>query len=113
VLTDDALVLRWFGGDGQDRLLIVNVGRTLHLDPAPEPLLAPPRGRRWRTLWSSESPTYGGLGTPVVDAPEASRSPRDRPDVHWLAENWRVPGACAVVLAPEPAPSEPAAGSPR
>src|SRR5206468_8605115 len=42
VLGDDAFVLRYFGDAGEDRLLCINLGRTVHFDPAPEPLLAPP-----------------------------------------------------------------------
>jgi maltooligosyltrehalose trehalohydrolase len=35
-------VLRFFAEDGQDRLVIVNFGRDLQLEPIPESLLAPP-----------------------------------------------------------------------
>jgi CheY-like chemotaxis protein len=42
VLGPEALVLRFFGVPGNDRLLIVHLGRDLYLAPAPEPLLAPP-----------------------------------------------------------------------
>ncbi len=42
VLAPEAFLLRFFGEKGDDRLLLVNLGRDLHLDPAPEPLLAPP-----------------------------------------------------------------------
>ena len=51
VLGDEAFLLRW-----PNRLLIVNLGRDLVLDVAPEPLLAPPRTAQWTLLWSSESP---------------------------------------------------------
>jgi maltooligosyltrehalose trehalohydrolase len=85
VLGREAFVLRYFGGPDGDRLLMVNFGRDLLLDPAPEPLLAPPEGKRWKTLWSSEDPRYGGQGTPP---PETE-------------ENWRLPGQAAVVLRPE------------
>lgn len=82
VLGPHAFVLRYFADSG-DRLLVVNLGRDLHLDPAPEPLLAPPReGIRWETLWSSEDPCYGGVGTPPLDT----------------EDNWRIPGEAAVVL---------------
>jgi maltooligosyltrehalose trehalohydrolase len=68
VLGPDAFVLRFFGADGDDRLLLVNLGDELVLEPAPEPLLAPPEGRRWRIIWSSEHPRYGGSGwTPLDD----------------------------------------------
>ena len=84
VLSDSAFVLRFFVDDGSDRLLIVNLGSSLHLDPAPEPLLAPPENCEWQTLWSSEQIEYGGFGTPPLDT----------------EENWRIPGEAAVVLAP-------------
>jgi maltooligosyltrehalose trehalohydrolase len=58
-------LLRFFAQDG-DRLLIVNLGADLTLRPAPEPLLAPPEGQDWETLWSSEMPEYGGVGTPPL-----------------------------------------------
>jgi maltooligosyltrehalose trehalohydrolase len=63
VLTGDAFVLRYFGPDGDDRLLVVNLGRDTDFTPAPEPLLAPPAGRLWRVLWCSEHPDYGGHGS--------------------------------------------------
>jgi maltooligosyltrehalose trehalohydrolase len=90
VLADTAFLLRFFREDGNDRLLLVNLGRSLHLDPAPEPLLAPPEGMIWQTLWSSENPEYGGSGTPPLNTDE----------------NWRVPGEAAVVLIPVPKPQE-------
>jgi maltooligosyltrehalose trehalohydrolase len=82
VLAEETILLRYFGGNGDDRLLLVNLGRDLHLDPAPEPLLAPPEGKIWELLWSSENPRYGGPGTPPV----------------YSEENWRIPGNAAVVL---------------
>jgi maltooligosyltrehalose trehalohydrolase len=87
VLGDEAFVLRFFSPDGSDRLLLVNLGRDLHLDPAPEPLLAPPEGSVWSILWSSESPEYGGRGQPPVET----------------REGWRIPGESAIVLAPRQA----------
>src|SRR5262249_6779887 len=63
VLGERAFVLRFFGQGGDDRLLVVNLGRDLHLLRAPEPLLAPPEDRRWKILWSSEDLRYGGGGT--------------------------------------------------
>jgi maltooligosyltrehalose trehalohydrolase len=84
VLGPEALVLRFFGTSGDDRLLLVNLGRDLHLYLAPEPLLAPHEGRRWQLLWSSEDPTYEGGGTaPLEDE-----------------EHWHIPGHAAVVLQP-------------
>jgi maltooligosyltrehalose trehalohydrolase len=92
VLGPEAFVLRDFSVHGDDRLLVVNLGPDLHLDPAPEPLLAPPRGSGWTLLWSSEDPRYGGSGTPLLDS---------------AFESWRIPGHAAVVLAPKPEPPKP------
>ena len=90
VLSSEAFVLRFFGGAAGDRLLVVNLGRDLHLDPAPEPLLAPPERACWVVLWSSEDPRYGGCGAFPLDT----------------SENWRIPGNAAVALAPAPAGEE-------
>jgi maltooligosyltrehalose trehalohydrolase len=87
VLSTDAFVLRFFGGDGDDRLLIVNLGADLGLNPAPEPLLAPPEGKLWTLLWSSEDPRYGGSGTPPLET----------------KNNWCIPGRASVVMRPAPA----------
>jgi maltooligosyltrehalose trehalohydrolase len=84
VLADEAFVLRYFGEEHGDRLLLVNLGRDLRLEPAPEPLLAPPDGQAWELLWSSEDPGYGGAGTAPVDS----------------GDGWRIPGHAAVVLGP-------------
>jgi maltooligosyltrehalose trehalohydrolase len=62
VLADDIFILRFFAEDGNDRLLLVNLGIDCSLTPAPEPLLASPAGSTWQLLWSSEDPRYGGLG---------------------------------------------------
>ncbi len=86
VLGSDTFVLRFFGRAQDDRLLVLNLGASLHLDPAPEPLLAPPLGCTWKTHWSSEDPKYGGTGTPVLDAPD----------------NWHIPAESAVLLIPTP-----------
>lgn len=84
VLAGEAFVLRFFGGAGDDRLLIVNLGLDLRIEPAPEPLLAPPEARLWELAWSSEDPRYGGTGTPEPDGPAG----------------WSVPGHSAIVLRP-------------
>jgi maltooligosyltrehalose trehalohydrolase len=82
VLGDEAFVLRFFGDDGDDRLLLVNLGMDLPLNAAPEPLLAPVEETTWKLLWSSEDPRYDGFGTPP------------------LGDGiWRLPGHSAVVLA--------------
>jgi maltooligosyltrehalose trehalohydrolase len=80
VLGPHALVLRFFGGDGDDRLLAVNLGADLEYDPAPEPLLAPPAGRAWEEIWSSDAPRYGGPG--IIPA--------------CTVDGWRFPGASAA-----------------
>jgi maltooligosyltrehalose trehalohydrolase len=66
LLGPDAFAIRFACAAG-DRLLLVNLGRDLHLDVTPEPLLAPPASKRWRLLWSSEAPEYGGTGTPPIE----------------------------------------------
>jgi maltooligosyltrehalose trehalohydrolase len=90
VLGPEAFVLRYFGGEAGDRLLLVNFGRDLPLDPAPQPLLAPPEGETWRVIWSSEDFAYGGHGTPPVET----------------EEGWRLPGHAAVVLTGQWRPPE-------
>jgi maltooligosyltrehalose trehalohydrolase len=85
VLGPDAFLLRCFGENRDDRLVLVNLGRDLVLDPAPEPLLAPPPGKRWRAILSTEDPQYGGSGTAPLETEQ---------------EGWLLPGRCAVVLKP-------------
>lgn len=85
VLAEEVFVLRFFGAHaGDDRLLLVNLGADLNLESAPEPLLAPPEGKLWELLWSSEDPLYGGGGTATLDGPD----------------NWRIPGHAAVAMRP-------------
>jgi maltooligosyltrehalose trehalohydrolase len=86
VLGPASFVLRYFGDDGDDRLLVVNLGEALPLEPAPEPLLAPPFGFRWETLWTSDSPQYGGPGAIPITS-----------DEHWL-----LPAEATVALRPVP-----------
>lgn len=86
VLGPDAFLLRYFGEEGDDRLLLVNLGTERTLSVVPEPLLSPPEQRRWRVLWSSEDPAYGGWGSP---SPETD-------------EGWRLPGRAAVLLRADP-----------
>jgi maltooligosyltrehalose trehalohydrolase len=87
VLAREAFVLRFFGGEASgDRLLFVNLGPDLNLNPAPEPLLAPPSGKVWTLLWTSEDWRYGGAGTPP---PETKH-------------NWCLPGHSALAMTPAP-----------
>lgn len=83
VLGTDAFVLRFFSPSQGDRLLLINLGSDLEVNPAPEPLLAKVEGCSWDLLWSSESPRYGGGGTAPVQT----------------EQGWRIPGHTAVVLA--------------
>jgi maltooligosyltrehalose trehalohydrolase len=70
VLGPDAFVIRLFGPENDDRLLLVNLGDELALAPAPEPLLAPPERGGWEVVWSSEHPRYGGNGWAALDDDE-------------------------------------------
>jgi len=85
VLGPNGFLLRYFLGD-QQRLLLINLGRELHLTPAPEPMLAPPERCHWELLWTSEKLEFGGSGTPRLDT----------------ASFWRLQGHAAVVLVPAP-----------
>lgn len=77
------LLVRWPGRRGDDLLLCLNLGGEREFRPAPEPLLAPPAGARWRLAWSSEDPRYGGAGV-VSPVDEEGR--------------WRFGGESAVLL---------------
>lgn len=82
VMGAEAFLLRYCGADGDDRLLLFNLGRDLRRRSIPDPLVAPPAGRRWSRVWSSEHPDYGGNG--FVD--------NERTD------GWTVTGNSACVL---------------
>jgi maltooligosyltrehalose trehalohydrolase len=56
----------------------------LHLTQAPEPLLAPPDGKFWGVMWSSEDQKYGGSGYVNPDTDD----------------NWRIPAESTIVLEP-------------
>jgi maltooligosyltrehalose trehalohydrolase len=83
VLAAEAFVLRFFGENLDDRLLIVNLGAAFQYTPMPEPLLAPPSARRWQLIWSSEDVAYGGDGTPPPCEDGA----------------WQIPAHAALALA--------------
>ena len=86
ILGPEAFVVRFFSeGYLDDRLLVVNLGEDLHLNPAPEPLLGPPENTQWEVQWSTEDPRYGGNGTAPLDS----------------ERNWIIPAHAAVVLRPE------------
>jgi maltooligosyltrehalose trehalohydrolase len=85
VLGPEAFGLRFFGRPHGDRLLLVNLGLDLEPMAMPEPLLAPPENCAWTLEWSSESPVYGGCGTPELR----------------LEGRGRIPGHAAMVLRSE------------
>lgn len=82
VLGAASFVLRYFANNNDDRLLIVNLGKRQKLEPIPEPLLAPPLGYEWETLWTSESPAYDGAGAVTVAT----------------QDQWILPAEAAVAL---------------
>jgi maltooligosyltrehalose trehalohydrolase len=82
VLGAKSFVLRFFAEENDDRLVLVNFGERQLLEPMAEPLLAPPMGFEWFTLWSSESEKYGGPG--------AVAFPTQDP--------WTLPAESAVAL---------------
>jgi maltooligosyltrehalose trehalohydrolase len=84
VLGTTSFVLRFFGENEDDRLLLINLGVDRQLTPVPEPLLAPPAGRQWALKWSSENPIYGGSGMPLL-----------KTDANWI-----LPGHAAILLSP-------------
>ena len=84
VLGTTSFVLRYFSKTNDDRLLLVNFGERQVLHPASEPLLAPPLGCTWETLWTSESSRYGGAGSPITAT----------------VEQWILPGEATVALRP-------------
>ena len=84
VLGPASFVLRYFSEGNSDRLLIVNFGERRILHPASEPLLAPPAGYQWETVWTSESQRYGGVGTVATATPE----------------QWILPAESTVALRP-------------
>ncbi|MDG3003624.1 malto-oligosyltrehalose trehalohydrolase [Paludisphaera mucosa] len=88
VIGPEAFVLRYFDPQGGPdcRLVVVNLGRDLFPNPTSEPLVASPRGMRWKIVWYSEHPRYGGCGAPPFES-----------DTHW-----RIPGRASLVLKPVP-----------
>jgi maltooligosyltrehalose trehalohydrolase len=82
VLGPRSFVLRYFSEGNDDRLLLVNFDQAQLLEPMPEPLLAPPVGFEWATLWSSESERYCGPGAVALPT----------------QDSWTLPAEAAVVL---------------
>jgi maltooligosyltrehalose trehalohydrolase len=81
-----AFVIRFFGSEDDDRLLVINLGPDHLYRPAPEPLLAPIPGGSWQLRWSSDDPRYGGPGliNPLSD------------------DGWQIPGTSATVFRARP-----------
>jgi maltooligosyltrehalose trehalohydrolase len=77
-----SFVLRYFSEANDDRLFLVNFGESQVLHPVSEPLLAPPTGHKWATLWTSDSPRYGGAGSIAL----------------VTQEQWILPAESAVAL---------------
>jgi maltooligosyltrehalose trehalohydrolase len=82
ILSEEAFAVRSVGQAGEERLVLINLGRDLRLSPIPEPLLAPPENCAWETQWSSENPRYGGGGAPPVET----------------GPSWFLPGHAGLVL---------------
>jgi maltooligosyltrehalose trehalohydrolase len=78
VIAPEAFLMRFFGKNGDDRLLFVNYGRDLNVEAIAEPLLAPPSGRGWRILWSSEDAKYGGGGIAPFETGNRAAHSRSR-----------------------------------
>ena len=86
VLGSASFVLRYFSKENDHRLLLVNFGERQVLRPVSEPLLAPPSGCTWETLWTSESLHYGGAAAATVAT----------------QERWVLPAESTTVLRPTP-----------
>jgi maltooligosyltrehalose trehalohydrolase len=86
IIAEQAFVLRYAGvTEGQDRLLVVNLGPDRTLSSIAEPLVAPPTRAGWTVLWSSEDLRYGGDGIPPPET----------------ADGWHLQGESASLLAPQ------------
>lgn len=79
-----AFLIRFFHPEGH-RLILVNLGDDVVLDPAPEPLLAPRAGQSWRHVLTSDDVKYGGKGFA-------------RPHVDGV---WQLTAQCASVFREE------------
>jgi maltooligosyltrehalose trehalohydrolase len=85
VLGPAVFVLRFFGDNGDDRLVLVNLGSDLRLESAPEPLIAPPADKVWKVSWSTEEPRYGGCGSAPLET----------------EGKWIIPGETTLILVPD------------
>lgn len=85
VLGTDAFLIRYFGGELGDRLIIMNFGANFAYYSVPEPLIVPGNDLQWEVMWSTESFAYGGEGMPSI---------KNIP--------FTLPGHSALVLKPVP-----------
>lgn len=85
VIGAEVFVLRYFTDEEDDRLLIINLGKQFDAESIADPLVAPCRDARWRLLWSSEDPRYGGGGSADIEQ----------------EHGWSVPAQSATLLATE------------
>jgi maltooligosyltrehalose trehalohydrolase len=81
VLNADSFLLRFFGEQDGDRLMIINFGANFTFNPDPEPLLVAGDNKQWEILWSSDDFSYGGEGIAFPITPY-----------------WEIPGHSATVL---------------
>lgn len=84
VLNENAFLIHYTAGH-EKRLLLFNFGIDLYLNPAPEPLLAPPLNTTWDIFWSSEQTKYGGFGNLKIP----------------IFGNWHISGNSALILYPK------------
>jgi maltooligosyltrehalose trehalohydrolase len=92
VIGPACFVLRLWRSDGpdsrpddDDRLLVVNLGVELRYSPCPEPLVAPPPGRRWQPIFATEDARWSGCGVPQPETED---------------DGWVIPAESALLLAP-------------
>ena len=85
MLGESAFVVRYFGKENDDRLLLVNLGPELRFSPCPEPLLAPLAGKGWNAMISTEDAIYGGLGGKAMET----------------TEGWVIPAESASFMEPD------------
>lgn len=84
-LGTDSFLIRYFGGEDGDRILLINFGPDYYFNPCPEPLLAPGLNMEFEILLSSEALKYAGEGTPPINIPY-----------------WKILGHSAIVLKTRP-----------
>ncbi|MGH9197692.1 MAG: hypothetical protein ACRD1T_18360, partial [Acidimicrobiia bacterium] len=73
--------------------LLINLGDALTCSPAPEPLLAPPEGRDWELLLSTNDTRYDGAGAEHPLAPRPVTQEERGP-----VGMWHLSAHTAVIL---------------